>query len=227
MGSYVQKLSLSLAVVLCILVQPTPAPVPRCSPYIIINKIVESNNAFSDSNPYFPVPPCEYGSPQAAIDAGDYKAVFVIAEPEKIPRHNFYESVWLMKTGLPRIMRMFAGGEPYIFNRGILNEGYRHSTKDVRNHQLGRPTIRNPEIMDDKFLYDRIVKGQVADLLVNGPDIKTQNHYTYQGNLFPKTHTSYYGGQNHRTAYQGDQHDKAAYGTDFEPSEAAPERVLL
>ena len=27
------------------------------------------------------------------------------------------------------------------------------------------------------------VKGKLRDLLVNGPDIKTQNYYTYQGNL--------------------------------------------
>jgi hypothetical protein len=74
------------------------------------------------------VPPCEYGSPQGAIDAGDYKAVFVMAEPEKIPRHNFYEAVWLMKTGVPRMMRMLAGGEKYQFSRAILNEGYQHST---------------------------------------------------------------------------------------------------
>ncbi len=100
----------------------------RCSPYIIINKLVESNNALSDSNPYFPVPPCEYGTPSEALRAGDYKAVFVLAEPEKVPRHNFYELLWFMKTGLPRMMRMLAGGEKYIFDRGILNEGYQHYT---------------------------------------------------------------------------------------------------
>ena len=77
----------------------------RCSPYIIINKLVESNSWTSDSNAYFPVPPCEYGGPREALAAGDYKAVFVMAEPEKIPRHNFYEGLWFMKTGLPRMVR--------------------------------------------------------------------------------------------------------------------------
>ena len=76
----------------------------RCSPYIIINKLVESNSWTSDSNTYFPVPPCEYGGPREALAAGDYKAVFVMAEPEKIPRHNFYEALWFMKTGLPRMV---------------------------------------------------------------------------------------------------------------------------
>ena len=76
----------------------------RCSPYIIINKLVESNSWTSDSNSYFPVPPCEYGGPREALAAGDYKAVFVMAEPEKIPRHNFYEALWFMKTGLPRMV---------------------------------------------------------------------------------------------------------------------------
>ena len=37
-----------------------------------------------------------------ALDAGDYKSIFVLAQPQKIPRHNFYEFIWLLKTGLPR-----------------------------------------------------------------------------------------------------------------------------
>ena len=32
------------------------APVPRCSPFIIINKIPESTSFGADFNPYFPVP---------------------------------------------------------------------------------------------------------------------------------------------------------------------------
>jgi hypothetical protein len=39
-----------------------------------------------------------------ALNAGDYKSVFVVAEPQKIPRHNFYEIIWLLKTGLPRVV---------------------------------------------------------------------------------------------------------------------------
>ena len=50
---------------------PAPAPVPRCSPFIIINKLAEFNNLMSDSNPYFPVPPCEYGGPLEALARGD------------------------------------------------------------------------------------------------------------------------------------------------------------
>ena len=34
----------------------------------------------------------------------------------------------------------------------------------------------------------QIVKAKIRDLLVNGPDTKTQNHYTYQGNLGAKPH---------------------------------------
>lgn len=182
------KFLVTLGVLLCLYVQPTPAPVPRCSPYIIINKLVESNSWTSDSNAYFPVPPCEYGGPREALAAGDYKAVYVLAEPEKVPRHNFYEALWFAKTGLPRMMRYLAGGEKFYFNRGILNEGYQHHTPYVRTHQLGRPTIRNPTVMDDKLLYDKIVKGKIRDLKVNGPDIKTQNHYTFQGNLHEPHH---------------------------------------
>jgi hypothetical protein len=39
-----------------------------------------------------------------ALNAGDYKSVFVVAEPQKIPRHNFYEIIWLLKTGFPRVV---------------------------------------------------------------------------------------------------------------------------
>ena len=47
-----------------------PAPVPRCSPFIIINKLAEFNSIMSDANPYFPLPPCEYGGPLEALRAG-------------------------------------------------------------------------------------------------------------------------------------------------------------
>ena len=53
-----------------------PAPVPRCSPLYKINKLVESTNIFSDSNPYFPVPPCEYGGPIAALKVTTFSLIF-------------------------------------------------------------------------------------------------------------------------------------------------------
>ena len=56
---------------LSVLVVPAPAPVPRCSPFIFINKLAEWTNVWSDSNPYFPVPPCEYGGPLEALARGD------------------------------------------------------------------------------------------------------------------------------------------------------------
>ena len=46
----------------------------------------------------------EYGGWREALDAEDYRSVFVLAEPAKIPRHNFYEFVWLLKTGGPRVV---------------------------------------------------------------------------------------------------------------------------
>ena len=51
-----------LLVLLILVVFPklVPAPVPRCSPFIIINKLAEFSNILSDSNPYFPLPPCKY-----------------------------------------------------------------------------------------------------------------------------------------------------------------------
>ena len=47
----------------------------------------------------------EYGGPLNALKHGDFKSVFVFAEPQKIPQHNFYELIWLLKTGAPRIVR--------------------------------------------------------------------------------------------------------------------------
>ena len=59
-----------------VLMAPTvPAPVPRCSPFIFINKLAEWSNVWSDSNPYFPVPPCEYGGPVEALAKGDLEYV--------------------------------------------------------------------------------------------------------------------------------------------------------
>ena len=46
----------------------------------------------------------EYGGWREALDAGDSRAVWVFAEPLKIPRHNFYEFIWLLKTGGPRVV---------------------------------------------------------------------------------------------------------------------------
>ena len=113
---------------LLVSVPRVPAPVPRCSPFIIINKVVEWNSIFSDSNPYFPVPPCEYGGPLQALAAGDWDAVFVLARPQNVPRHNFYELIWFLKTGLPRIWRVLAGKEPFVKDINILKEGYQHYT---------------------------------------------------------------------------------------------------
>ena len=54
------------------------APVPRCSPLFIINKVLESMSLTSDMNPYFPVAECEYGGPMQAILAGDFNSVFIL-----------------------------------------------------------------------------------------------------------------------------------------------------
>jgi hypothetical protein len=57
-------------VLLMVAPPPVPAPVPRCSPFIFINKIAESSNLMSDLNPYFPVPPCEHGGTVGALLKG-------------------------------------------------------------------------------------------------------------------------------------------------------------
>ena len=73
---------LPLAVSLALLATPALAPVPRCSPLIIINKVPDSTNLLSDLSPYFPVPPCEYGGPLAALRAGDYEVGRLLDQAE-------------------------------------------------------------------------------------------------------------------------------------------------
>ena len=54
--------------------------------------------------------------------------MFILAEPAKIPLHNLYEFVWLLKTGIPRMLRILAGNEAFIADPKILKEGYEHYT---------------------------------------------------------------------------------------------------
>lgn len=161
---------------------PTPAPVPRCSPLFIINKLAEFNNLMSDSNPYFPVPPCEYGNAMNALRAGDFRSVFVLAEPTKIPLHNFYELVWFLNTGFPRFMRMVTGKQKFITKPKILRERYKHHTPYTRTVQLGQGTKRRPEIIDNFAAYKSVVGGKIRALLREGPD-KYNKPYTPQGPL--------------------------------------------
>ena len=51
-----RRLLMLFSSILLFLIQTSYAPVPRCSPFIIINKIPESSNFMNDFNPYFPVP---------------------------------------------------------------------------------------------------------------------------------------------------------------------------
>ena len=98
------------SVLICLQVKTVLAPVPRCSPFIIINKVPESNSFSSDFNPYFPVPECEYGGPLQALLAGDFAAVSLLADGGwKIPRHNAYELLWLFTKGPERLRRIIAG----------------------------------------------------------------------------------------------------------------------
>jgi len=170
-----------LLVFLC-LPSPAPAPVPRCSPFIFINKLAEWTNIWSDSNPYFPVPPCEYGGPVAALTKGDIRSVLVTSQPLNIPLHNLYEFIWLLKTGFPRMVRILAGKEPFIYDTKILREGFKHSTPYVRTGQLGHGTKRRPQIIDNKKTYKAVLGDKVGQLVREGPD-KFPTAFTPQGQL--------------------------------------------
>ena len=125
----------------------------------------------------FPVGPCEYGGPFRALQEGDYNAVFLLDEPEKVPRHNIYEFVWFLKTGLTRMKRMMLGLEPFQADFNILTEGYQHYTPSIRTTQLGHGTERRPEIIDDPDTFVDFVGGKIRSLFTEGPDLQ-RTRYT-------------------------------------------------
>ena len=49
----------------------------------------------------------EYGGWVEALEHGDFRSVFVFGEPLKVPLHNFYEFIWFLKTGGPRLVRLY------------------------------------------------------------------------------------------------------------------------
>ena len=115
-------------------------------------QLVEWTSLWSDSNAQFPVGPCEYGGPFGALVAGDTKAVFLLEEPEKIPRHNIYELVWFLKTGGTRMARMMLGLEPFVADVNILLEGYQHYTRSCQS------CVRMSRVFvcSDSLLYDSV-----------------------------------------------------------------------
>jgi len=111
----------SLFPLLLVPLLPTPslAPVPRCGPLIIINKVPESLSLISDLNPFFPVPPCEYGGPLQALRAGDYESVFggLPGQLDHIPlfprgelaKHNLLEGIHILNKVAPRVAMWLRG----------------------------------------------------------------------------------------------------------------------
>jgi hypothetical protein len=159
---------------LLLFVDCTWAPVPRCSPFILINKVPDSISLLSDFNPYFPVPPCEYGGPLRALRAGDYEAVFGPSEdnipffPGNLARHNLLEGIFLLKTALPRIRGYMKGEEELKVDWDILTEGYSHHTAEPRTTQFGHDTQRRPELIDDPKLFEEYVGSLLHDLKEGG-----------------------------------------------------------
>jgi hypothetical protein len=159
------------------------APVPRCSPFLIINKMMEWSSATSDMNPYFPVPPCEYGGPFQAIMKGDLKAALIMADPEIIPRHNLHELIWWMKTGYARMRRYLKNKEPVEYDFEILREGYsNHHTKRIRTKQLGFGTERRPELLDNPEIAINFAGEKLKDYYLYGQD-KVASNFNSEGLL--------------------------------------------
>ena len=143
---------------------------PPCSPFILMNKMIESSNLLSDIHPYYPIPPCPHGGPLQALSKGDINSVFI----KDVPRHLWYELSWLLAVGLPRKWEAITGKYPIKVNMDILTEGYKHKTrfdaniwKDSvfenfvyrapRTEQFGHSSSRNPDLFHQKKIFDQLV----------------------------------------------------------------------
>ena len=152
----VKSMLVEIASVFLLMLQTAFAPVPRCSPFIIINKIPESSNFMNDFNPYFPVPECEYGGPLQAMLAGDFKAVSLLADGAwKIPRHNAYEGLWLFTKGPEKLKKFITGEEEFQFDPSILFEGYSH---DRGTKRIGQDDHRDTTAIDNDYLFKQGIK---------------------------------------------------------------------
>ena len=117
------------------------APLPPCTPFLWVNKMVESNNWSSDMNPYYPVKPCPYKDPNKAPLNMRF-AVF--SGPLKLFEHVATELGWLITKGIPRAIRMMTGREQFKVNQNILNEGHsRHYTNTPRTQHFGRKSSKS------------------------------------------------------------------------------------
>ena len=72
-------------------------PLPPCTPFLWVNKMVESNNWSSDMNPYYPVKPCPYRDP----DKAPLHMRFAIFHgPQKLMYHIGTELFWFFTKGM-------------------------------------------------------------------------------------------------------------------------------
>jgi len=139
---------------------PCLAPMPPCSPFILMNKLIESSNLMSDIHPYYPIPPCPHGGPLEALAKGDTESVFI----KGVPGHLWYELSWLLAIGLPRKLKALQGEYPVKINTDILTEGYQHHTRHPRTRQFGHSSFRNPSMFNNKNAFDKVVAGNYRKL---------------------------------------------------------------
>lgn len=134
-------LVLLLHLLTCIV--PIRAPLPPCTPFLFLNKLVEANNWSSDMNPYYPVRPCPYQNPRKA----PLRMQFAIFNPPKVLlNHIGTELNWLVHKGIPRGMRMLLGRERFRVNSKILREGpHRHYTGSERRQQFGHNSVKTKQ----------------------------------------------------------------------------------
>ena len=79
-----------------LLIETVIAPLPPCTPFLWVNKMVESNNWSSDMNPYYPVKPCPYSNPNKAPL---HMRFAIFSGPAKLMYHVGTELLWFFTTG--------------------------------------------------------------------------------------------------------------------------------
>jgi len=137
----VERIRNCLKVGILHLVTDVIAPLPPCTPFLWVNKMIESNNWTSDMNPYYPVKPCPYKDPDKAPPRLRF-AIF--SGPKKLLYHVGTELKWFFTTGFPRLTRMMVGREKFRMNPKILREGQSsHHTEKTRTRHFGRKTYKS------------------------------------------------------------------------------------
>ena len=126
------------------LVSSVTAPLPPCTPFLWLNKFVESNNWSSDMSPFYPIEPCPFEDPSQA----PLHLQYAIASPKRLVHQLTNEFSWLVTKGIPRAVKMLKGQEKFRVDLRIRQEGHqKHHTDQPRRQHFGRKTYKTKDFM--------------------------------------------------------------------------------